>query len=97
MAEEAERWSGLETARLIRTAEDNLFLQNKPLGKAAILLKNAGNRGLKKRLPSVPETPPDPAPRRKSDYEKKTEKVVTCRKGNPPGGKNGNTGLPGRS
>jgi hypothetical protein len=34
MAEEAERWSGLETARLIRTAEDNIFLQNKPLSNS---------------------------------------------------------------
>jgi hypothetical protein len=29
MAAEAERWSGLETAQLIRTAEDNIFLQKK--------------------------------------------------------------------
>jgi len=50
MAEEAERWNGLETARLIRTAEDNIFLQNKPLEKAAVLLKNAKNRGLGKEV-----------------------------------------------
>ena len=34
MAEEAARWKGLETARLIRTAEDNIFLQNKPLSNS---------------------------------------------------------------
>ena len=41
MAEEAERWNGLETARLFRTTEDNIFLQNTTLEKAALLLKNA--------------------------------------------------------
>ena len=41
MAKEAERWSGLETARLIRTAEDNIFLQNAPLEKSALLLKTS--------------------------------------------------------
>ena len=44
MAEEAERWSGLETARLIRTAEDNIFFQNTPLEKAALLLKTSNRR-----------------------------------------------------
>ena len=68
LAEEAERWNGLETARLIRTAEDNIFLQNQPLEKAASLLKNAGNRrGLGKGRPSVPETPSGIAPRRKGN------------------------------
>jgi hypothetical protein len=75
MAEEAERWNGLETARLIRTAEDNIFLQNKPLEKAALLLKNAENRrGLGKGLPSGPETSQDMALHRKGDYEKKRKK-----------------------
>jgi hypothetical protein len=75
MAAEAKRWSGLETARLIRTAEDTIFLQNKPLGKAAVLLKNDENRGgLGKGRPSVPETPSGPAPRRKGDCEKKRKK-----------------------
>jgi hypothetical protein len=75
MAEEAERWSGLETARLIRTAEDNLFLQNKSLEKAAVFLKNAENRkDSGKGRPSVPEPPSGPAHHRKGDYEKKRKK-----------------------
>ena len=65
MAEEAERWSGLETARLIRTAEDNIFLQNKPLEKAALLLKTSNRRkGTGNGHPSDPGTPPSPALRR---------------------------------
>jgi hypothetical protein len=74
MAEEAERWSGLETARLIRTAEDNIFLQNQPLEKAALILKSDKKRkGPEKGSPSIPENPLDPAPRRKcaSRKEKK--------------------------
>ena len=76
MAAEAERWSGLETARLIRTAEDNIVLQNKPLGKAAFLLKNAGNRDLGKRLPSVPEAPQGRALHREGAM-RKNKKVLT--------------------
>jgi hypothetical protein len=82
MAEEAERWNGLETARLIRTAEDNIFLQNKPLRKAALVLKNDENRGgLGKGRPSVPETPSSPSPRRKGDCEKKWKKCWPAGKG----------------
>jgi len=65
MAEEAERWSGLETARLIRTAEDNIFLQNKPLEKAAVLLKTSKRRqGTENGRTSDPGTTPSPAVRR---------------------------------
>jgi len=65
MAEEAERWSGMETARLIRTAEDNIFLQNKPLEKAALLLKTSKRRkGPENGHTSDPGTTPSPALRR---------------------------------
>ena len=75
MAEEAERWNGLETARLIRTAEDNIFLQNQPLEKAALILKSERKRkGAAKESPSIPETPPGPALHRKGNCEKKRKK-----------------------
>jgi hypothetical protein len=75
MAAEAERWNGLETARLIRTAEDNIFLQNQPLEKAALILKSDKKRKCtEKGSPSLLETPPDPAPRRKCASGKKRKK-----------------------
>lgn len=75
LAEEAERWSGLETARLIRTAEDNIFLQNKALEKAAVILNSDRKRkDTEKGSPSIPETPPNPAPRRKCASGKERKK-----------------------
>jgi hypothetical protein len=66
MAEEAERWSGLETARLIRTAEDNIFLQNTPLERAALILKTSKRRkGPENGHTSDPGTTPSPAVRRR--------------------------------
>ena len=75
IAEEAEGWSGLETARLIRTAEDNIFLQNQPLEKAIMFLKSdKKKKGTEKGLPSIHETPPDPASRRKCASGKERKK-----------------------
>jgi hypothetical protein len=72
LAAEAEGLGNLPTARLIRTAEDNIFLQNKPLEKAALILKSDRKRkGAAKESTSIPETPPGPALHRKGDYEKK--------------------------
>jgi hypothetical protein len=75
LAEEAERWSGLETARLIRTAEDNIFLQNKALEKAAVILNSdKKRRDTEKGSPVLPETTPAPAPRRKCASGKERKK-----------------------
>jgi hypothetical protein len=74
MAEEAEGCQEMETARLIRTAEKNLFLQNRSLEKAALILKSETEKKPPgKKSPAAPALV-DPVSRRSGGCGKKRKK-----------------------